>query len=120
METLIKYKDFGISASSCGMHAVAFDATTMTLDEVIALEGVFVHPTIHPNSFEIFALKGTLEQYLEFCSQIADTNAKKQAIIEFDWHPGKWAWDSEEQAAFNNRVIELYTNFKPWYFDVMA
>lgn len=106
----IEYTNFGSNNYSRGMEAVIFDPKTITPEEVAKLPGFFLHPELEPNSREIFALKGTLLQYLEFFKAVVDSEATKYAVSIFGLNPQSWDEFHETEQRFKDR-------FRPWFWE---
>lgn len=106
----IEYINFGSNNYSCGMEAVTFNPKDISPDEVAKLPGFFLHPGLEPNSHEIFALKGTLSQYLEFFKAVVDSKATKYAVGIFGLNPQSWDEFRETEQRFKDR-------FKPWFWE---
>lgn len=105
----VEYTNFGSNNYSRGMEAVTFDPKDITPEEVAKLPGFFLHPSLEPNSCEIFALKGTTPQYLEFFKAVVDHEAAKYAISIFGLNPQSWDEFSETEQEFKD-------NFRPWFW----
>ena len=105
-----KATDFGTNNYSCGMRAIIFNPNEVTIEEVKELPGVFLHPTVRPNSLEIFALLGTDEQFIEFYNSAVESHCSKQAFRELGNPTDKEGWKK-----LSNHVDELKSSFIPWY-----
>ena len=105
--------NFGSNNYSHGMEAIVFSPTTTTIEQVKALPNVFLHPTVTPNSYEIFALLGTQEQFDEFFKSAKEAYCSKEAvqrcggIPEYD--------DQDAWTKIHNLEDKLWDGFKPWY-----
>lgn len=99
----IEYTNFGSNNYSRGMEAVVFNPKDITPEDVHNLEGFYLHPTCEPNSLEIFALKGTLQNYVDFTDEVRRNESSlkaSQRLNSFDFD----VYDTPE-----------YQEFKPWH-----
>lgn len=106
----IEYTNFGSNNYSRGLEAVSFDPKDITPEEVSKLPGFFLHPSLEPNSCEIFALKGTFPQYLEFLKVVVDVKATEYAVSIFGLNPQSWDEFRETEQRFKDR-------FRPWFWE---
>lgn len=106
----IEYTNFGSNNYSRGMEAVTFDPKDITPEEVAKLPGFFLHPGLKPNSHEIYALKGTLPQYLEFFKAVVDSEATRYAVCIHSLNPQSWDEFHETEQRFKDR-------FRPWFWE---
>lgn len=90
-----------------GMDALTFHLNDIKPLDVLKLEGVFLHPTESPNSIEIFALKGTQEQYDEFCKTHKQAYCSLIASAKYDI--------LTEYEEFSKLQNELLSNYKFWF-----
>lgn len=102
--------NFGSNNYSCGMEAVTVEPTYS--NEEILAAGLFLHPTVKPNQFEIFALRGTQQQYDKFMVEAKKSWAAKKAIDELSVpdYRDRESWDT-----LTARIEELEAQFKPWF-----
>lgn len=108
--TGITYTNFGSNNYSHGMEGVIFSPKDVTPEEIHTMEQFYLHPTETPNSQEIFALKGTPEQYLQFKESYKRQYVAKRIIEEFGI-----GWDDETKPARDKRQEELEAEFKSWF-----
>lgn len=106
----IKYTNFGSNNYSRGLEAVTFDPKDITPEEVAKLPGFFLHPSELPNNYDIFALKGTFPQYLEFMKAVVDNKATTYAVNKLGYEPESWD-------EFKKIEQEFKDNFKPWFWE---
>lgn len=102
--------NYGSNNHSCGMEAVTIKPEYSK--EEILEAGLFLHPTLKPNSCETFALKGTQEQFDKFLISAKESKAAKQAFNEFGMphYEDRETWDK-----IHARCKELEEAFVPWY-----
>ena len=78
-----KVTNFGSNNYSCGMEAITLSAPRVDMDEAKKYaeeNGLYLHPTLKPNQNEVFLLKGTFVQYVDFAIQCRDQEASKKAM----------------------------------------
>jgi len=105
--------NFGSNNYSHGMEAIVFNPSMTTIEQVKNLPNVFLHPTVEPNSLEIFALLGTQEQFDGFFKDAKETYCSQQAVKELGGIPSynnEGAWKK-----IHEREDELWAEFKPWH-----
>ena len=105
--------NYGTSTDSCGLEAVIFDAKTISWQDVQKRTGIFLHPTVKPNSQEIFALKGTKEQFDKFYKKAVNGHCTKKAVdkLELPDSPD----DTTGWSKLRIRIDLLKDEFQPWY-----
>ena len=106
----ISADNYGSNNYSCGMEGIVFSTKDITVEQVKLLPNVFLHPTVEPNSYEIFALLGTKEQYEEFLKDAKESHCANKAFNELG-HPR----NDNEWNKLKSRIKELEAEFKPWY-----
>lgn len=104
--------NFGSNNYSYDMEAIVFNHKDITVREVEKLPNVFLHPTVEPNSLEIFALLGTKEQFDKFYASAVATHCSKKAIDKFGMpdYSDRDAWNE-----LNSYRKDLESEFVPWY-----
>lgn len=102
--------NFGKNNYSCNMEAIIFNPKDISVQDVTMLEDIYLHPTCEPNSLEIFAIKGSNEDYLKFYKGCIESEMTKQAVKELGYPK-----NSDEWVAISIRIDNLVLNFKPWY-----
>lgn len=108
-----EYLSLGVNNYSCNMDPIIFSPKNTTVQQVIELEseGVYLHPTKAPDLLQIFAVKGTLEQYKEFYTQCAENDATKKACMLYGLD-----FQDETTNKLRADLIEyLFISFEPWY-----
>lgn len=108
----IEATNFGSNNYSHGMEAIIFDARKTNVEEIKKLDNVFLHPTIKPNSMEIFAVLGTKEQFAKFYNSAKDSYCAKKAVDRFGLPKSD---DRETWNKLHQYEEELNSNFKAWY-----
>lgn len=113
-ESGIEYINFGIGAYTQGMEAITFNPKDITFKQVMEMEkeGIFLHPTLEPNSLEIFALKGTKEQYKDLYQMGKDLYVTIGVMSRFGFPT---SWNDEEIVAVQEYSDKLYEEYRPWY-----
>lgn len=101
---------FGSNNYSHGMIAVTIKPE-FSKEEILEA-GLFLHPTVEPNSYETFGLQGTQEQFDKFYQSAVDSYCAKRAVRELGMphYSDRKAWSK-----VNKRAKELSKNFIPWY-----
>ena len=105
--------NYGTNNYSCGMEAIIFDAKDIKIEDVVKLPNVYLHPTHAANSLEIFAIRGTEEQYKKFYKDCKSCECTNIAVKERGGMPkidDRDGWDE-----LGRRIEELEAEFKPWY-----
>jgi hypothetical protein len=104
--------NFGKNNYSCDMEAIVFNAQDVSVEEVSMLDNIYLHPICEPNSLEIFALRGTHDNFLKFYEGCIESEMTKQAVKELGYPK-----TSDEWVIVGIRIDELVSSFKPWYVD---
>lgn len=99
--------NMGVNNYSHGMELLVFNAKTITPQEVAVLaDNIWLNPTAKADSHDIFALRGTEEQFNSLFERQRESYAVQQAYRRL--------------GHINFKVEELpeFINFKPWYADL--
>jgi len=99
----IKYKNFGTNTYSEGMEAIVFNAKDITHQEVAKLPNIYLHPTVEPDSMDIFAIKGSAENYEKFYEAAVTSHCTKLVHNRLE----SYRFKLEDQPE--------YKEFTPWY-----
>lgn len=63
----------GVNNYSYGMELLVFNAKTITPLEIVKMSEMWLNPTAEPNSLEIFAIRGSFEQFIKLYTSQAET-----------------------------------------------
>lgn len=99
--------NFGSNNYSYGLEAITFNPKDITPEQIVELEGCYLHPTCAPNSEEIFALMGTQEQYDKFYEDAIENHCVMMASREYDI--------MSEYEEFSKLKDKLLSEFTPWF-----
>ena len=113
MKTIISgyiVDNFGSNNYSHGMEAIVFNPKDVSVREVEKLTNVFLHPTVEPNSLEIFALMGTAEQFNSFYRDAVSSYCAKKAFDKFGYPTTDEGWTD-----LNRYAEDEEFDFVPWY-----
>jgi len=105
--------NFGSNNYSHGVKAVIFNPATISVEQVKALPSIYLHPTLKPNSLEIFALMGSDKQFEEFYKSAKETYCSQKAVEKFGGIPqydDKATWKQ-----IHDEEDRLWNDFQPWY-----
>ena len=103
---------FGVNNYSCGMEAITIKTKDISINEVQELDGVYLHPTLEPDSIDIYCLLGTAEQFKEFYNSCVQSYSVKQAVKDLGM-PNKS--DDDKWSLITDHSEEIRTKFVPWY-----
>lgn len=108
---LIEFDNYGINNYSNGMECIVFNHKNTTLQTIINLPNIFLNPILKPNSLEVFAFKGTQQQYNKLHGQLIESYCTKQAFDKIGRPDFKdvEAWDK-----INEYKEDLIKNFVSW------
>ena len=98
----------GSNNYSYGMEAIMFDAKKYTIDDIKSINGVFLLPSLEPDGYEIYALKGNEEQFSKFYKACRDHDVSVILNNEFDY-------SNMDINIYRNRRKELMEEWKAWY-----
>lgn len=103
----------GSNNRSHGMEAIIFNPKKTRIKEIQAMPGVFLHPTMLPNVFGIFALLGNRDQFDAFFKDAKEIYCSKKAVKQYGLPP-----HNDEEAWSKIHILEekLWDEFKPWYY----
>lgn len=94
---------YGINNYSYGMELIVFNPKDISIEDVLKLDNVWLNPTAKANDLEIFAVKGTVQQY----HSMLIGQRKSQAVQKAYDRIGHFEFDIELQPEF----IE----WTPWF-----
>lgn len=104
--------DLGTNNFSDGMNALLFNSETTTVEQVVKLPNVFLHPLVKPDTVDIFAVSGTKEQFEIFYKHCVESYAAKEAFAKFGIPENE---DTETWSKVHAFCEEIINNFVPWY-----
>jgi len=109
----IDYLEFEASEYTCGMVPVIFSPKNISVQGVadLAPEGFYLNPNQSPDSLQIFAMRGTKEQFDQFYIICAEAEAVKKSCALY----GLDCQDEKKNKLRNDLMEYLFKSFKPWY-----
>lgn len=103
--------NFGEDNFSHGMEKVTFNPREITWQEVHELPGIFLHPAKKADSHEIFALKGTEDQFNKLYESCRVGSASLRVFNEIGFEG-----DTKEDIQKTRALLDRYEReFIAWY-----